>query len=249
MIVDSMTHEEVYQELARDLPNLSRKMERSFKDNRRYALKQDSKKFPIPMVGHYTSPRRIKYGLIVILQRRSEKDFLHFAYTIRHTPNGNEVYICRTHDESTLAKMIFIPHALKRYAERSGNEHTGEDLVRSMLIRSYGHSMSSNQLIGAKSVRYKGDMLLTLCTREGAWLGKKEGDIYVVNTFISNDMMGGLQKEILTPHIKAAERGRDAVDDLIFAFNNRSTLKSNQPIKKRNYESKTNYHNHNQEQI
>ena len=225
-----MTHAEVFDELARDLPNLERKMDRSFDECRKYALKKDSKKFPIVLTNTYMSPRRIRYGMVVILFRRSEKAFRHYAYTILQTPQGKEVYLCRTYEGSKLPKVVFLPHALKRYAERAKNEKTGEDLVRSMFIRCYDCAMSRDQRIGAKSVRYKGEELITLCTMEGAWLGKMDGDIRVVKTFVTYDMMSGLQAEVLTPHLEAIKRGHDAADDIILKFNNRSTLRSNQPI-------------------
>lgn len=232
MIVESMTHAEVYNELARDLPNLEKWMDRQYNDCRQYALKQDRRKFPLVLVNNYTSPRRIQYGLVVALF--SKKKFIHYAYIMRQTPTGKEVYLCKTYDDSKLPKAVFIPHALKRYAERTGKDRTGEDLVRSMLLHSIDCVASRDQQIGAKSVRYKGDMLTTLCTHEGAFLGKMEGDIFVLNTFITYDMMGGLQKEVLTPHLEAFKRGHDAADELILKFNNRKSLRTNQPIIKQN---------------
>ena len=46
-----------------------------------------------------------------------------------------------------------------------------------------------------------------------------------------------LEAEVLIPHHEAFKRGHDAADDLILKFNNRSTLKSNQPIKRRKHEN------------
>ena len=224
-----MTHAEVYAELEKDLENLSRWVDRKTKEIRRYALKQDSRNFPIVLTGSYVSPRRIRYDMIVIIRSRGGARW-QYVYAMRQTPNGKEVYICKSYDGSTLPKVVFIPHALKRYAERTNSDKTGEDLVRRMLIRSIECAVSRNQKLGSKSVRYKGDMLLTFCIREGAWLGKMEGDIYVVNTFITYDMMCGLQKEELSKHREIIERGPDAADDLILKFNNRRTLRTNQPI-------------------
>ena len=233
MIVDSMTHEEVFRELERDTENLSRWTDRRFEEARKYALKHDRKKFPIVLTDKDTSPRRIKYYFVVLLFRRDEHEFRHYAYTIRHTPQGREVYLCRTYEESKLPRIIFTPHSLKRYSERSDNERRGDDLVMSMFIRSYDCAMSRNQLIGAKSVRYKGDMLISFCTLDGVWMGKEVNGIYIMNTFITYDMMCGLQKEVLHANLEAIKRGPNAADNIILKFNNRKSLRTNQPIKKR----------------
>lgn len=231
MIVDSMTHEEVYREIERDSQNLHRWVERQCNECRRYSIKQDRKNFPIVLADNYTSPRRIHYGLMVILPNKN--GYYSYTYALRQTPHGKYVYLCKSYEDSIIPKVVFIPHALKRYVERSGNEHTGGDLILSMLVRTINCVLSRNQRIGSKSVRYKGDTLITLCTCEGAWLGKKDGDIFLVNTFITYDMMSGLQAEVLIPHQEAFNRGYDATDELILKFNNRITLKSNQPIKRR----------------
>lgn len=233
MIVDSMTRDEVYQELERDLGNFQRWVEHRMDECRRYALKQDRKRFPLFLTDKYISPRKIKYWLAVIPRKRDDRELLNFAFTIRHTQQGREVYVCRIHEDSNIAKSVYTPHAIKRYAERSCNNHTGDNLIMIMFARSYNCAMSRNQLIGAKSVRYKGDMLISLCTRDGAFLGKKEGDIYIMYTFITYDMMGGLQKEILQPNLEIIKRGITAVDKEILKFNNRKSLRTNQPITKR----------------
>lgn len=231
MIVETMTHAEVYEELDRDRENLSRWMDRMFKECRRYALKKDRRDFPLVLVKKYTSPRLIHYGIIVIMNKRSG-DSHYYLYVIRQTSNGKEVYLCRSNDESKVPKLVFIPHSLKRYAERTNSERTGEDLVRRMLIGSIYCAISRNQRIGSKSVRYKGEVLATFCTTEGAWLGKMDGEIFVINTFITYDMMCGKQEEELTKFLDTFMRGPDAVDDLILRFNNRRTLKTNQLIKR-----------------
>lgn len=231
MIVETMTHEEVYREIERDYLNLHRWVERQCNECRRYSIKKDRKNFPIVLTDNYTSPRRIQYGLMVILPNKN--GYYSYTYALRQTPHGKYVYLCKSYEDSIIPKVVFIPHAMKRYVERSGNDNTGEDLVLSMLIRTINCVVSRNQRIGSKSVRYKGEELITLCTREGAWLGKKEGDIFIVNTFITYDMTSGLQEEVLTQNLDVIKRGRNAADDLILKFNNRSTLRSNQPIKKR----------------
>ena len=232
MLVETMTHAEVFGELARDLQNLERWLDREYDECRRYAIKKDSKKYPFFLVNNYTSPRRIRYGVIVVLY--SKRKFYHCIYAMRQTPTGREVYLCKGYKESDTPKVVYIPHAIKRFAERTGDKHQGEDLVRSMMLHNGRDCVwNHNQLLGAKSVRYKGDMLTTLCTRDGAFLGKKEGDIFVINTFITYDMMGGLQKEVLTPHLEAFKRGTDAADEFIQRFNNRKSLRTNQPILKR----------------
>ena len=231
MLVESMTHSEVYNELARDLPNLERWIDRQAKMLRRYSLKIDRRNFPRIMYDKYTSPRKIHYGFIAILYKRNEP-FCNFTYTLRPTRNGRELYLCRSYDGSRLPKTVFIPHAIKRYAERMKLDKTGDELIRHMLIHSVDCVSLNDQTLAARSVRYKGEMLRSFCVREGAFLGKQVGDIFMVNTFITYDMMGGRQLEEFSKHREAFERGVDAADEFCRRFNNRKTLRRNQPILK-----------------
>ena len=231
MLVETMTHAEVYAELERDRRNLEKWIDRQYDECRRHALKKDAKKYPYALINNYTSPRRIRYGTIVLVY--SKRKFYHLTYALHQTPTGREVCLCKCYEESDVPKIVYTPHAIKRFAERTGDTHTGEDLVRSMLLHN-GRDCTThrNQQIGARSVRYKGEMLTTLCTRDGAFLGKIEAGVVVIKTFITYEMMGGLQKEELLPHLEAFKRGHDAADELILKFNNRKTLRTNQPIKK-----------------
>ena len=232
MLVESMTHSEVYDELARDLPNLERWIDRQAKTLRRYSLKTDRRKFPIIMYDKYTSPRKIHYGFIAILYKRNDS-FCLFTYTLRQTRNGREVYMCRPREDSRLPKTVFIPHAIKRYAERMKLDKTGDELIRHMLIHSVDCVSLNDHKVAARSVRYKVEMLRSYCVREGAFLGKQVGDIFMANTFITYDMMCGRQLEEFSKYREAFERGVDAADEFCRRFNNRKTLQRNQPILKR----------------
>ena len=86
MLVETMTHAEVYDELARDLPNLERWIDRQAKILRRYSLKIDRRNFPRIMYNEYNSPRKIHYRFIAILYKRNET-FRNFTYTLRQTRN------------------------------------------------------------------------------------------------------------------------------------------------------------------
>ena len=57
MIVDSMTHAEVYKELERDRENMSRWWWHQHEGRRRKVMK--CKKFPIKIWEDYTSPRKV----------------------------------------------------------------------------------------------------------------------------------------------------------------------------------------------
>ena len=216
MLVETMTHAEVFDELARDLPNLERFLTRQEKMMRRYALKHDRNDFPMSLIGKYTSPRRIKYVIIVFLMKRNADYCYYSVSTTRHTPAGNEVFMCKSHEDVKMAKVVCLPHAIKRYGERMKFTETGDELIKKMLVRSF-----------------KGDMLYSLSTKDGAFLGKQNGDIFVTKTFITYDMMSGLQLEEFSKHREAFERGVDAADVLIQEFNNRKSLRTNQPIAKR----------------
>ena len=226
-----MTPSEVYDELARDLPNLERWIDRQAKMLRRYSLKTDRRKFPCIMYNEYNSPRKIHYRFIAILYKRNDS-FCNFTYTLRQTHNGRELYLCRSYDGSRLPKTVFIPHAIKRYAERMKLDKTGDELIQHMLIHSVDCVSLNDQTLAARSVRYKGEMLKSFCVREGAFLGKQVGDIFMVNTFITYDMMCGRQLEEFSKHREAFERGTDAADEFCVRFNNRKTLQRNQPILK-----------------
>ena len=159
--------------------------------------------------------------------------FRNFTYTLRQTRNGRELYLCKSYEGSDLPKTVFIPHAIKRYAERMKLGKTGDELIRHMLIHSVDCVSLNDQTLASRSVRYKGEMLKSFCVREGAFLGKQAGDIFMVNTFITYDMMRGRQLEEFSKHREAFERGADAADEFCLRFNNRRTLRANQPILKR----------------
>ena len=232
MIVDSMNYAEVFAELDRDRPNLERWMDRKYDEARRYALKHERKDFPMVLVAEHMSPRRIKYGVMFILRKRDINGNTYmYSYTRRKVPTGGfEVYLCQVQSDSRVPNVVYIPHAIKRYAERTGCDKTGDDLIRHMFISSIECVMNRNQQIGSKSVRYKGDMLIAFCTQEGAWLGKQEGNIFVINTFITYDMMCGKQAEEYGRHRDTFYRGVDIIDDFCVVFNNRQSIRSNQPM-------------------
>ena len=228
-----MTYAEVFAEIDRDLPNLERFLTRQEKMMRRYALKHDRNDFPMSLIGKYTSPRRIKYVIIVFLMKRNADYCYYSVSTTRHTPAGKEVFMCKSHENVKMAKVVCLPHAIKRYGERMKFTETGDELIKKMLVRSFNNAFSRDQRLGARCVRYKGDMLYSLSTKDGAFLGKQNGDIFVTKTFITYDMMSGLQLEEFSKHREAFERGVDAADVLIQEFNNRKSLRTNQPILKR----------------
>lgn len=199
MIVDSMTFEEVYDEIDRDIDNLG-----AWWMKKREWLAGMARRRPnFPMVNwiEWESPRRIKYLVYSkVYGRNYNNQALTIFLALRRCKNGIEVYVTRLPWQMVASSIVFIPHVFDRYADpKRGNvRKQGLDLIKHFFERNGGHTQTSrNQELAGRSVRYNGEIHLCSCCVDGVLLGDEiaDGMIFVARTFITYDMARGLQVE------------------------------------------------------
>ena len=192
MIVDSMTHEEVYKELERDRENISRWLCHQMNAQRRRIIK--CKRFPINIWLDHITPRKVRY-LVDLVVYEKKMAFMTAVYALRNTKDGITVYVSWTTGTNEIKPMVHLPHQIHRYAQHMGVKKNGIELIKHFLERCPDGQDNANQDIVGKSVRYKGMIHLSCCIPEGVLLGQMEGEIYVAHTFITYEMCGVKQKE------------------------------------------------------
>lgn len=193
MIVDSMTHEEVYKELDRDRETLTKWWSYQKLSLRRMALKSTS--FPLNFWHDYTSPRRIRYMIYTSIFDKRMRHMLTGVIVPYRTEYGWTIYTTWLGYQKLISPTVITPHVLKRYAERCHVDKSGLDLVRHYFERNNINKDSHDQRVVARSVRYNGEEHLSCCVPEGVILGQLYGDLFIARTFITYDMTCGRQKE------------------------------------------------------
>ena len=193
MIVETMTHEEVYMELERDREAVTRWWRHQLDDLRRPMLKR--RVFPYHVWREYISPRRNRYLFFSRIFDKRMKAILTGIAVIRRTSDGTTIYTNWLADQKLIAPMVMIPHMWKRYTERTGTDKTGIELIKHYFQKNPHGKDSHNQNVVGRSVRYNGEEHLAHCVTEGVLLGQQQGDIFIVKTFITYDMCCGRQQE------------------------------------------------------
>ena len=192
MIVDSMTHEEVYQELERERDAVTTWWRHQLYDQRRRALK--CTRFPMHIWREYTSARKNRYVFFSRVFDKRMKTILTGIAVIRHTSNGMTVYTTWLSDQRLIAPMVMTPHMWKRYAERVKVQKHGIELIKHYFLNNPHGKDSDNQRVVGRSVRWNGEEHLSCCVPDGVLLGQQHGDLYIVRTFITYDMTTGMQQ-------------------------------------------------------
>ena len=192
MIVDSMTHEEVYQELEREREAVTRWWRHQLDDQRRRALK--CRQFPYHIWREYTSTRKNRYVFFSRVFDKHMKTILTGIAVIRHTSDGLTVYTTWLSDQRLIAPMVLTPHMWKRYAERAKVDEHGIELIKHYFLKNPHGKDSDNQKMVGRSVRWNGEDHLSCCVPEGVLLGQEFDKYYLVRTFITYDMTTGMQQ-------------------------------------------------------
>lgn len=187
-----MTHEEVYQELARDREAVTTWWRHQLNDQRRRALKRT--RFPMHIWREYTSARKNRYVFFSRVFDKRMKTILTGVAVIRHTSDGLTVYTTWLSDQRLIAPMVLTPHMWKRYAERVKVDKHGIDLIKHYFMNNPHGKDSDNQKVVGRSVRWNGEDHLSCCVPDGVLLGQEFGKYYLVRTFITYDMTTGMQQ-------------------------------------------------------
>lgn len=192
MIVDSMTHDEVYLELARDRESVTRWWHHQLEAQRRRALKCE--RFPLRLWFEYTSTRKNKYLFFTRIFDKKMRSILTGIVALRHTREGISAYTTWLSHQELIAPMVLTPHMFKQYAARGKVEKTGKELVIHYFEHNHHGKDSHNQKVVGRSVRWNGEEHLSCCVPDGVLLGQQYGRLFVVRTFITYDMCTGLQQ-------------------------------------------------------
>ena len=193
MIVESMTHAEVYKELEREREAVTTWWRNNLRNQRRRVLK--STRFPLNLWFDYTSARKNRYLFFTRLFDKKMKRILTGIAVPRLTKDGLYVYTSWLADHKLIFPMVLTPHMFKRYSERVGVEKSGIDLVKHYFIHNSHGKDTRNNRVMAKSVRWNGEDHQACCVNDGVLLGQVVDGIYIVRTFITYDMCGGLQQQ------------------------------------------------------
>lgn len=193
MIVESMTHAEVYKELEREREAVTTWWRCNLANQRRRVLK--SNHFPLNLWFDYTSARKNRYLFFTRLFDKKMKRILTGIAVPRLTKDGLYVYTSWLADHKLIFPMVLMPHMFKRYSERVGVEKSGIDLVKHYFIHNSHGKDTRNNRVMAKSVRWNGEDHQACCVNDGVLLGQVVDGIYIVRTFITYDMCGGLQQQ------------------------------------------------------
>lgn len=193
MIVESMTHAEVYKELERERVAVTTWWRHNLWNQRRRVLK--STHFPLNLWFDYTSARKNRYLFFTRLFDKKMKRILTGIAVPRLTKDGLYVYTSWLADHKLILPMVLMPHMFKRYSERVGVGKSGIDLVKHYFIHNSHGKDTRNNRVMAKSVRWNGEDHQACCVNDGVLLGQVVDGIYIVRTFITYNMCGGLQQQ------------------------------------------------------
>ena len=196
MIVDSMTHTEVYAELDKDRDNVARWFDHQADKYRRLALK--TQKFPVTWWLEYTSPRKNRYLISVTCTRRNYDRFHGLTIlALKREERGYSVYLSYIGKHSLIRKTVFLQHVFDRYAdpERGNVQKTGIDLIKHFVDHQSSGQIIDNPKLAGRSVRYNGRDHRFVAVNDGVLLGDVENGIFIARTFITYEMATGRQHE------------------------------------------------------
>ena len=193
MIVETMTNDEVYEELGREREAVTTWWQHQLAGERRRALKWRT--WPMSIWRDYTSARKNHYLFFSRVFDRKMRTILTGIAVVRRTAEGLTVYTTWLMNQRLISPMVMQPHMWRRYAERTGTDLSGVELIRHYFARN-GHGKDSDcqQAVG-RSVRYNGEDHLSCCVPEGVLLGQRQGSLFVVRTFITYAMTSGMQEQ------------------------------------------------------
>ena len=195
MIVDSMTHAEVYAELAKERDAVTRWWRHQLYDQRRRALK--CRQFPYHIWREYTSTRKNRYLFFSRIFDKKMRKILTGVAVVRHTYEGLTVYTTWLGDQKLISPVVITPHVWKRYQDpKRGNvQKSGIDLIKHYFMHNPHGKDSDNQKVVGRSVRWNGEVHQSCCVNDGVLLGQIVDGIYIARTFITYDMCSGLQQK------------------------------------------------------
>lgn len=201
MIVPSMTVQEIHKEVFKDLKNLRSKLDECKKDFKKSVLNRSR----YPFTKSYDCKTREKKNLFFVdftaLKRSNWKKPILSIYGIYSRPEGK--YAFSVTIEMNLLS-IYPPHFFKRYRERIvKDESISDEVIISQYFKNDWGFMGAVVNENYESVYHcfenddKNDKVsFVAATSQGYCFGEKQGNVNIIKTIISENMLFENQKNI-----------------------------------------------------
>lgn len=195
MLVDSMTSEEVRNEVMSDVEAVMIKASYLKHTAKRVALKQT--KFPCVYIIDWVSPRKNKWLIVFNLYRRN----VHkggagvTGVCLQKYPKGYAAHRWCIDKYKTSFVSTYLPHFFDRYAERMNIDKTGIDLIKHFICKNIsGQQDYTSELSGIQS---RDGNVVHVCHSEGIAMGEEPHALHqIFKTFITYEMAKGKQLDV-----------------------------------------------------
>jgi hypothetical protein len=216
MIVPSMTVQEIHKEVFEDVRNLRGKLHECRNDFKKIILKGSR----YPLTKSYDCKTREKRNLFIVdftaIKRSDWKKPILTIYGIYSRLEGRYA-VALSVDMNIIS--IYPPHFFKRYRERIVKDEflSYEDIIRQYFKNDWGFmagvvNEDFESVYHSFENDYKNDKVsFVAATSQGYCFGEKQGNVNIIKTIVSEDMLFENQKSIfneLKKAFKAANRDR-----------------------------------------
>lgn len=201
MIVPSMTVQEIHKEVFEDLKNLGNKLDECRNDFKKTVLKSTS----YPLTRSYDFKTREKRNLFFVeftaLKRSDWKRTILTIYGIYSRPEGMYAVVPII-EMKTIS--IYPPHFFKRFRERIVKDEliSNENIIRQYFKNDWGFmgvvvNKDFETVYHCFEHDNKNDKVsFVAATSQGYCFGEKQGDVNIIKTIISEDMLFENQKPL-----------------------------------------------------
>ncbi len=201
MIVPSMTVQEIHKEVFEDIKNLRSKLDLYRKDFKKTVLKGSR----YPLMRSYDCKTSEKNNLFIVdftaLKRSNWKKPILSIYGIYSRPEGKYA-VALTLDMNIIS--IYPPHFFKRYRDRIVKDESisNEDIIRQYFKNDWGFMGAVvNEDFEAIFHCFESDnkndkVSFVAATSQGYCFGEKQGNVNIIKTIISEDMLFENQKNL-----------------------------------------------------
>ncbi|MCL2246416.1 MAG: hypothetical protein FWC10_04815 [Lentimicrobiaceae bacterium] len=196
-----MTVQEIHKELSEDIKNLRSQLDNYHKDFKKAVLKGSR----YPLTKSYDCKTRKKKNLFVItltaIRRSNWKKPILSIYSIYTRPEGN--YAVPLSLDMNIAS-IYPPHFFKRYRERIVRDESisNEDIIRLYFRNDWGFlgavvNKDFESVYHCFETDDKDDRVsFVATTSQGYCFGEKQGNVNIIKTIISEEMLFDNQKPL-----------------------------------------------------
>lgn len=193
-----MTIQEIYKELFEDVKNIEGKLEYCRKEFRRDVLQTN--KYPIDKYYECKTPkkRNLFVAIFTAIKRGDNNNPIIGIYGIYSRPEGK--YAATLNREQKLMS-IYPPHFFDRYKERilKNDSIPTEEIIKHYFKNNWGFLAAIiNEDIASVYRCFENDdgVDIVATTDEGYCFGERQGNITIVKTIISDDMLFENQKPL-----------------------------------------------------